>query len=135
MVYTRFLSELHTRGLTALCTRWRQLNAEDTCDGTRDTHACLACLASAPLRPPRPLLRINTALPEPPVRACTPRARRCRYDGTVRNSAGDVVQFLYGEDGMDGVRIEGQVRARACACACACVYVCVWEGGGGVPCI
>jgi DNA-directed RNA polymerase II subunit RPB1 len=28
----------------------------------------------------------------------------------VRNSAGDVVQFLYGEDGMDGVRIEGQVR-------------------------
>lgn len=33
-----------------------------------------------------------------------------RYDGTVRNSAGDVVQFLYGEDGMDGVRIEGQVR-------------------------
>lgn len=33
-----------------------------------------------------------------------------RYDGTVRNSAGDVVQFLYGEDGMDAVRIEGQVR-------------------------
>jgi DNA-directed RNA polymerase II subunit RPB1 len=26
----------------------------------------------------------------------------------VRNSAGDVVQFLYGEDGMDGVRVEGQ---------------------------
>jgi DNA-directed RNA polymerase beta' subunit len=37
---------------------------------------------------------------------------RCRYDGTVRNSAGDVVQFLYGEDGMDAVRIEGQVRVR-----------------------
>lgn len=36
----------------------------------------------------------------------------CRYDGTVRNSAGDVVQFLYGEDGMDAVRIEGQVRMR-----------------------
>lgn len=34
-----------------------------------------------------------------------------RYDGTVRNSAGDVVQFLYGEDGMDAVRIEEQVRA------------------------
>ncbi|KAF8072459.1 NRPB1 [Scenedesmus sp. PABB004] len=31
-----------------------------------------------------------------------------KYDGTVRNSAGDVVQFLYGEDGMDGVRIESQ---------------------------
>jgi hypothetical protein len=38
---------------------------------------------------------------------CTPLPR---YDGTVRNSAGDVVQFLYGEDGMDAVRIEGQVR-------------------------
>jgi DNA-directed RNA polymerase beta' subunit len=24
------------------------------------------------------------------------------YDGTVRNSLGDVVQFVYGEDGMDG---------------------------------
>lgn len=30
------------------------------------------------------------------------------YDGTVRNSSGDVVQFLYGEDGMDGAAIEGQ---------------------------
>ncbi|MEW5320361.1 MAG: hypothetical protein WDW38_011438 [Sanguina aurantia] len=32
-----------------------------------------------------------------------------RYDGTVRNGVGDVVQFLYGEDGMDAVRIEGQM--------------------------
>ncbi|KAG2453789.1 hypothetical protein HYH02_001998 [Chlamydomonas schloesseri] len=32
-----------------------------------------------------------------------------RYGGTVRNSQGDVVQFLYGEDGMDAVRIEGQM--------------------------
>lgn len=39
-----------------------------------------------------------------------------RYDGTVRNSAGDVVQFLYGEDGMDGVRIEGQVRVFCVMC-------------------
>ncbi|KAF5837019.1 DNA-dependent RNA polymerase II largest subunit [Dunaliella salina] len=31
-----------------------------------------------------------------------------RYDGTVRTSVGSIVQFLYGEDGMDGVRIEGQ---------------------------
>ena len=31
-----------------------------------------------------------------------------RYDGTVRSAGGAVVQFLYGEDGMDGVRIEGQ---------------------------
>lgn len=32
----------------------------------------------------------------------------CRYDGTVRTGAGAVVQFLYGEDGMDGTSIESQ---------------------------
>lgn len=32
-----------------------------------------------------------------------------RYDGTVRNSLGDVIQFLYGEDGMDAVWIEPQM--------------------------
>ncbi|KAH7001654.1 hypothetical protein EDB80DRAFT_722786 [Ilyonectria destructans] len=31
-----------------------------------------------------------------------------RYDGTVRNSLGDVVQFLYGEDGLDAMCIEKQ---------------------------
>ncbi len=31
-----------------------------------------------------------------------------RYDGTVRNSMGEVVQFLYGEDGMDGRWVESQ---------------------------
>ncbi|KAI9794044.1 MAG: DNA-directed RNA polymerase II subunit RPB1 [Peltula sp. TS41687] len=31
-----------------------------------------------------------------------------KYDGTVRNSLGDVVQFVYGEDGLDGVYIEEQ---------------------------
>ncbi|RLM69983.1 DNA-directed RNA polymerase II subunit 1 [Panicum miliaceum] len=31
-----------------------------------------------------------------------------KYDGTVRNSLGDVIQFLYGEDGMDAVWIEEQ---------------------------
>ncbi|CAE6495524.1 unnamed protein product, partial [Rhizoctonia solani] len=30
------------------------------------------------------------------------------YDGTVRNSLGDIVQFAYGEDGMDGAFIERQ---------------------------
>jgi DNA-directed RNA polymerase II subunit RPB1 len=30
------------------------------------------------------------------------------YDGTVRNSLGDIVQFTYGEDGMDGAFIEKQ---------------------------
>jgi DNA-directed RNA polymerase II subunit RPB1 len=24
------------------------------------------------------------------------------HDGTVRNSLGDLIQFVYGEDGMDG---------------------------------
>ena len=31
-----------------------------------------------------------------------------KYDGTVRNSAGDVIQFLYGEDGMDATYVESR---------------------------
>ncbi|KAF2091211.1 putative DNA-dependent RNA polymerase II largest subunit [Saccharata proteae CBS 121410] len=31
-----------------------------------------------------------------------------KYDGTVRNSLGDIVQFVYGEDGLDGCHIENQ---------------------------
>jgi DNA-directed RNA polymerase II subunit RPB1 len=31
-----------------------------------------------------------------------------RYDGTVRNSDDDIVQFLYGEDGLDGACVEAQ---------------------------
>mmetsp|Transcript_15235 Transcript_15235/g.35010 ORF Transcript_15235/g.35010 Transcript_15235/m.35010 type:complete len:1631 (-) Transcript_15235:547-5439(-) len=31
-----------------------------------------------------------------------------KYDGTVRNSQGEVLQFLYGEDGMDAVALENQ---------------------------
>jgi len=31
-----------------------------------------------------------------------------KYDGTVRNSLGDVIQFVYGEDGMDATYIELQ---------------------------
>ncbi|GKT33263.1 DNA-directed RNA polymerase II subunit RPB1, partial [Aduncisulcus paluster] len=31
-----------------------------------------------------------------------------RYDGTVRDSVGNIVEFLYGEDGMDGSRIDAQ---------------------------
>ncbi|CDK25021.1 unnamed protein product [Kuraishia capsulata CBS 1993] len=30
------------------------------------------------------------------------------YDGTARNSLGDVIQFLYGEDGIDGTQVEKQ---------------------------
>jgi len=31
-----------------------------------------------------------------------------KYDGTVRNSLGDIIQFLYGEDGLDAMHIEKQ---------------------------
>ena len=35
------------------------------------------------------------------------------YDGTVRNALGEVVQFLYGEDGMDPTQIERQRMSQA----------------------
>merc|ERR1740130_2362404 len=39
-----------------------------------------------------------------------------RYDGTVRNQLNHVIQFLYGEDGMDGSRVEAQkVESVACS--------------------
>ena len=31
-----------------------------------------------------------------------------KYDGTVRDSRGNIVQFIYGEDGLDGAHIENQ---------------------------
>src|SRR4051794_429720 len=31
-----------------------------------------------------------------------------KYDGTVRNSLGDILQFCYGEDGMDACFVESQ---------------------------
>jgi DNA-directed RNA polymerase II subunit RPB1 len=31
-----------------------------------------------------------------------------KYDGSIRNSLGDIVEFVYGEDGMDGQHIEKQ---------------------------
>jgi len=30
------------------------------------------------------------------------------YDGTVRNCRGEIIQFIYGEDGMDACRVESQ---------------------------
>ena len=30
------------------------------------------------------------------------------YDGTTRNSLGDIIQFIYGEDGIDGTQVEKQ---------------------------
>jgi hypothetical protein len=33
---------------------------------------------------------------------------KVNYDGTVRNATGSIVQFLYGEDGMDGAKLESQ---------------------------
>ncbi|WBW71077.1 RNA polymerase II large subunit Rpb1 [Schizosaccharomyces osmophilus] len=32
-----------------------------------------------------------------------------RYDGTVRNAMGDIIQFAYGEDGLDATLVEYQV--------------------------
>ncbi|KAI1331353.1 DNA-directed RNA polymerase II subunit RPB1 [Xylariaceae sp. FL0255] len=32
-----------------------------------------------------------------------------RYDGTVRNSLGDIIEFAYGEENMDAINIEKQV--------------------------
>lgn len=31
-----------------------------------------------------------------------------QYDGTTRNSLGDIIQFTYGEDGLDGTQVEKQ---------------------------
>mmetsp|Transcript_1124 Transcript_1124/g.1872 ORF Transcript_1124/g.1872 Transcript_1124/m.1872 type:complete len:1737 (-) Transcript_1124:140-5350(-) len=31
-----------------------------------------------------------------------------QYDGTIRNSSGEIIQFCYGEDGLDATRIEKQ---------------------------
>ncbi|KAF2205301.1 DNA-directed RNA polymerase II subunit [Delitschia confertaspora ATCC 74209] len=39
-----------------------------------------------------------------------------KYDGTVRNSLGDIVEFVYGEDGLDAVHIESQ-RVDNIACS------------------
>jgi len=30
-----------------------------------------------------------------------------KYDGTVRDSSGNIIEFLYGDDGMSGEYIEG----------------------------
>jgi len=39
-----------------------------------------------------------------------------RYDGTVRNSLGEIVQFLYGEDGLDATSTEWQkLESMACS--------------------
>lgn len=34
---------------------------------------------------------------------------RVEYDGTVRNSHGNIIQFAYGEDGFDATRVEDQL--------------------------
>ena len=33
---------------------------------------------------------------------------KVNYDNTVRNAGGSIIQFIYGEDGMDGCKIENQ---------------------------
>ncbi len=34
----------------------------------------------------------------------------CSYDGTVRNSTGEIIQFIYGGDGLDPTHMEGKDR-------------------------
>lgn len=34
---------------------------------------------------------------------------KVHYDQTVRNAAGSIIQFMYGEDGMEGTKIEQQI--------------------------
>jgi DNA-directed RNA polymerase II subunit RPB1 len=34
---------------------------------------------------------------------------KINYDNTVRNANGSIIQFIYGEDGMDGCKIETQI--------------------------
>lgn len=45
---------------------------------------------------------------------------KVHYDDTVRNSRGEIIQFLYGEDAMDG----RWVRHQLCVCVCG-------DGGAG----
>jgi DNA-directed RNA polymerase II subunit RPB1 len=45
------------------------------------------------------------------------------YDGTVRNSAGDILQMVYGEDGMDGAAMEAQVSANSEKVGDATIYL------------
>lgn len=80
-------------------------------------HIHIQTQLSSPQNPKGP----NGPKPQPPpCPPATPPPSPCRlvkamedmvirYGGTVRNSQGDVVQFLYGEDGMDATRIEGQM--------------------------
>ncbi len=35
---------------------------------------------------------------------------RCSYDGSVRNSTGGMIQFVYGGDGLDPTYMEGKDR-------------------------
>lgn len=45
-----------------------------------------------------------------------------RYDGTIRNSTGEIIQFIYGEDGMAGEYIEEQVLFSFSLAVIACCY-------------
>jgi hypothetical protein len=50
-----------------------------------------------------------------------------RYDGTVRTAIGSIVQFLYGEDGMDATRIEKQYMEHLTldvSCCCIITWLC-----------
>ena len=81
---------------------------------------CCCCCRRRRRRPLRCLLRRQGTLSGPcrPATYCRkhsllslpppPPFPPSRYDGTVRNACGEVMQFLYGEDGMEGTSIESQ---------------------------
>lgn len=94
-----------------------RLGAVTPCLFTLDIPSPTAHPSSPPAQPPAhpltPTLLTTCSPPHPPPLGTLldlPHLTflSLRYDGTVRNSAGEVVQFLYGEDGMDGVRVENQ---------------------------
>jgi DNA-directed RNA polymerase II subunit RPB1 len=56
----------------------------------------------------------------------------CQYDGTLRNSAGNIIQMMYGEDGLDGAWVEMQSFPSVGYFVClsyfslAIIYICVF---------
>ena len=63
------------------------------------------------------------------MEACT-----LKYDGTVRSAGNQLIQLLYGEDGMDGAKVEFQELPTYAASTftfeerlvCVCLFVCVY---------
>ena len=68
-------------------------------------HIVLACRLTSPLRPAMISGCTQRMYGFPVVQALED--LYVHYDNTVRNAAGGIVQFTYGDDGMDPVTMEG----------------------------